>query len=1014
MNRPLPFISLMVATLNGGNKIARTLDGIFAQDYPLDRYEVIVIIDGSTDNTQEVVKSYPRLKVVNPGYWQGIPGARNAGLAVATGDIVIGTDDDTLLPINLFKEIAAAYRAKPDAAAIASILTEPPVVHGLADHYMAATGSGNPPSVQLNASQSIWKRFTSYVKDQIRPRHEETEIYQVSRVYGATATFPMDVLRAVGGWDPTMHWVEDSDISERIARKFPNRPFYATPKTQVVHDPKMSLWKMWRRAYKRGPQNLAFYRKFNLVPPVFPFPLAFLASLLISLVINPALLPVAIIVMPMLFVLLVASYAQSKSARPLYFALPYVQLGEELASLSGMIRGYIKLIGIRPMARQLARQFKTDSLFRNAVYLMTSTAVMSVLGFGFWLFVAHFYTPSAIGAASALISVSLLIGNFSYLGIDSGLLRFLPSSKDQAAKINTALIVVGALTAIVTLVYAVLGLGTNLPFFETSLLTKSLLAILVVIAVLNSLTDNVFIANRRAGFHTITYAVLGTTKLILPLFLVSLGSLGIFGAYVGSAGFSLLLTFAFMRKAAGYRFFTKPDWKFIKTTRNYATANYLARLASGLPSQLMPMLIVTRMGAANAAYFSMAWTMSNLLYVIPSATSNSLLAESSADESSHKRHLSHSAKMLSVMLVPAVVAAVLVAPYLLQLFGPSYAAHGTLIFQIMAGSTFFVAINYIGTTMLNVARRTRAVVILQAVIATVILGLSFPLMRYGLAGVGIAFLIGQIAGNIALLLLLRPQQIRRPKPASPSRQVLEQFGKMYGLGGAWFSNDLGGGDRSATVIVSQGRAKYVLKVGHIKKRDLVHTTREVDFMEFLRGQGIPVPRIIANNQDQLVSTLENESGSWTGVLMSYVEGHHPENLNATLITSMAEIQGRIHQAGIKYMAQHPDVKLTQSKSTLLPIPKGLSHFDFYHSNIFVRGNRIVSIVDFEGMRADSLIGCIGYTLTWLHEESATKSDLESYLAAYQTVRKLQWLERQILRVALALRRRSLRLLALKF
>jgi O-antigen/teichoic acid export membrane protein/glycosyltransferase involved in cell wall biosynthesis len=1013
MSQKLPFISLILATLNGETRIARTLDSIFAMDYPKDRYEVIVVVDGSTDNTLEVLETFRTVKVVSPGFWQGIPGARNAALKEATGDIVIGTDDDTLLPANLFKEIAAAYQVHPDAAAIASVLTEPPTIHGLADHYMAATGSGNPPSVKLNPSQSIWKRFTSYVSDMIKPRSQETEIYQVSRVYGATATFPMEVLRAVDGWDADLHWVEDTDICERIARKFPHRKFFATPKAQIVHDPKMTVWKMWKRSYLRGPVTLKFYRKFNLVPPIFPFPLAFLASLLVTAVINPWLTPVAALVMPMVLYFWWPLRA-IRQKRPLYVAMPYVQLGEELASLAGIIRGYVKLLGIRPLARTLVHQFKSDSLFRNAVYLMTSTAVMSVLGFGFWFFVAHFYAPAAIGAASALISISLLISNFSYLGMDSGLVRFLPKSDNQSQKINAALIMVGAAAALATLIYAVLGIGSDLPFFATSLATKLLLAGLMTIVVLNSLTDNVFIANRRAGYHTITYAVLGTTKLILPLFLVTLGSLGIFLAYIASAGISLLLTFAFMRRAANYRFFTKPDWSFIKTTRKYVTANYFARLTSGLPSQLMPMLIVTRLGAAEAAYFSMAWTMSNLLYVIPSATANSLLAESSADEGSHRRHLSHSAKMLATMLVPSVVGAILVAPYLLQLFGPNYAKNGTLLFQIFAFGTFLTAINTIGNTVLNVARRTHAVMVLQAIIATTNLALAVLLMRFGLVGIGIAYVCAQLAGNLTLLVALAAARKKADRARlKPDKTLLDQFGVLYGLGDAWFSNDLGGGDRSATVIVSQGRDKYVLKVSHTQKRDLTHTSREVDFMEYLRDHGIPVPKVIPNAQGQLVSTVADETGTWSGVLMSYIEGSHPERLNNALITNMAELQGQIHQAGIRYMLDHPDIKLTQTKSTLLPVPKGLSHFDFYHSNIFVRGAKIVSVIDFEGMRADSLVGCIGYTLTWLQEEHATKSDLETYIAAYQSVRKLQWLERLILRVALAVRGHSLRLLALK-
>src|SRR5882757_2751857 len=87
--------------------------------------------------------------------------------------------------------------------------------------------------------------------------------------------------------------------------------------------------------------------------------------------------------------------------------------------------------------------FRTDSLFRNAALLMTSTAIVSVLGFGFWLFVAHLYTPSQIGIASALISITTLLSNLSLLGFNAGLIRFLPKAQDQSRYINAVMIIVG-------------------------------------------------------------------------------------------------------------------------------------------------------------------------------------------------------------------------------------------------------------------------------------------------------------------------------------------------------------------------------------------------------------------------------------------------------------------------------------------------------------------------------------------------------------------------------------------
>jgi O-antigen/teichoic acid export membrane protein len=185
--------------------------------------------------------------------------------------------------------------------------------------------------------------------------------------------------------------------------------------------------------------------------------------------------------------------------------------------------------------------FLTDSLFRNATLLMTSTAIMSALGFGFWIFVAHLYTPSQIGVASALISITVLLSNLSLLGLNASLVRFLPQSKNQSSDINAAMAAVAAATLLAAAAYVFLAgrFGITLSLLASPWHKIGFIFLMTTVS-LNSLTDSVFIANRRAEFHTAAYAVLGVVKLLLPLLLIPLGSLGIFSAYIIAIVISLL------------------------------------------------------------------------------------------------------------------------------------------------------------------------------------------------------------------------------------------------------------------------------------------------------------------------------------------------------------------------------------------------------------------------------------------------------------------------------------------
>ncbi len=406
---------------------------------------------------------------------------------------------------------------------------------------------------------------------------------------------------------------------------------------------------------------------------------------------------------------------------------------------------------------------KEQSLFRNASFLIMSTAIMSLLGFGFWLFVAHLYTPEQVGIASALIAISTLLSSSSMFGLDSGLIRFLPRSLQPNRDINAALLVVGALSVVATLAYVLLSLIFPTVALPLGGWETGAFALVMVVVSLNSLTDSVFIANRRAEFHTIVYAVFGLIRLVVPILLVGLGWLGIFTAYAVAALVALLLSFLFMAKVTGYNWRTAPDWRFIPRARKYSFNNYVGTILGGVPAQIMPLIIIQQFGAAEAAYFSMAWTMANLLYVAPSSVAQSLLAESSHQPEQKSVHAKHAVKILSVMLVPAVALAVLVAPYLLTIFGPQYAQGGTVIFQLLALATFFVAVASVCNTVLNVEHRTSGIVLARLVNLVVTLGLTPLLLPMGLTGIGIAMLLGFAASNVVYLFLFLPgRRVKQP------------------------------------------------------------------------------------------------------------------------------------------------------------------------------------------------------------------------------------------------------------
>jgi glycosyltransferase involved in cell wall biosynthesis len=87
-----PRVSVVVAAYNGGRTLPACLDSLERLNYP--NYEIIVVDDGSTDDTPQTLKKHPNVRCFRHDQNLGLSVARNTGIAAATGEIVAFTDSD--------------------------------------------------------------------------------------------------------------------------------------------------------------------------------------------------------------------------------------------------------------------------------------------------------------------------------------------------------------------------------------------------------------------------------------------------------------------------------------------------------------------------------------------------------------------------------------------------------------------------------------------------------------------------------------------------------------------------------------------------------------------------------------------------------------------------------------------------------------------------------------------------------------------------------------------------------
>jgi len=191
-----PLVSAIVATYNRAYVVGQAIESILGQTY--ENLEVIIVDDGSTDGTPEVLRRFGnRLRVFRQEN-AGPAAARNRGIAAARGDIISFLDsDDIWLPEKTERQVALLERAgnfvpccvcnavlksrnRPTLTSFQNSLLDPSEEEGL----------------WLNAPQVLMNRFM---------------------LFNQTVAVRRKALDKIGGFDETLRYMEDYDLALRLS-----------------------------------------------------------------------------------------------------------------------------------------------------------------------------------------------------------------------------------------------------------------------------------------------------------------------------------------------------------------------------------------------------------------------------------------------------------------------------------------------------------------------------------------------------------------------------------------------------------------------------------------------------------------------------------------------------------------------------------------------------------------------------------------------------------------------------
>ena len=399
-------------------------------------------------------------------------------------------------------------------------------------------------------------------------------------------------------------------------------------------------------------------------------------------------------------------------------------------------------------------QVRSDHLVRNSFFIMLSTAAMGAFGFLFWLVAARLFTSGEIGVATTLISATILISYLGQFGFDATFVRFLPTSSDRNAEINTGISLVAGGSLLLALAYILVvpSFVPALRFVRSSPLYATGFIVFTALGSINLVTDAVFIAYRAAKYNFIVDGLIqGVSKVALPILVVGLGAFGIFTASTGAALAAVVASIILLIRHFEYRPRLRVSRNVIRHVLSFSALNYVASLLNVMPVLFIPAIVINARGASEAGYYYVAFQMANLLFAGSFAISASLFSEGSYEDGDLHRLAWRAAKYLGLLAVPAVALLSLGGHWLLLAFGREYSQHAGPALAVFGFAVPAVSLNMWSHVMLRLSKQLWALVWSNVVLVLVVCGLTLLWVHHGLTWVALAYLLGNLAAGIAAL-----------------------------------------------------------------------------------------------------------------------------------------------------------------------------------------------------------------------------------------------------------------------
>lgn len=409
-----------------------------------------------------------------------------------------------------------------------------------------------------------------------------------------------------------------------------------------------------------------------------------------------------------------------------------------------------------------------NPLYRSGYALVANTVGTTAIGVAFWAVAAHLYDRQTLGRSSALISMLVLVASLSQLNLVITLPRFLPRMNRSAGRfIAYGYAASSGVALLVGLGFVLVlpRLSSKWHFMGRSVPLSVGFVAAAVVWVVFGLEDAALTGLRRATVVPVENIVYGLFKLLVLVGVAwALPTKGIFVAWVVPLVFIVpVINGLIFRRYLKHRDPPPPSAHRLRVRDivRFASVDYIGSLIGQSYGSLLPLLMLSVLGAAATGNFYVAWSISAGLTMMAANFGTGLLVEGSA--APHRIAELTRGVLLRNTLVTICGGAVLAlgSHLILSIYGQEYVAHSSSLLALLAVATIPRSILQITFALDRIAGRVGRAALTHLAVAVLVLGGSWILARrLGIDGVGLAW----GGGNLLVAI------VRLPTVASAARR----------------------------------------------------------------------------------------------------------------------------------------------------------------------------------------------------------------------------------------------------